>query len=336
MDFNHKFNYWKNSLLDLGKRNKLINFKETKRSVVTITYPDIYTLWDRIVKKEEKLKFPKILDSFDENEEINDNNNEDECYNYSEEEIKTNQTIRELQKTLRNIKSKAKISKEELGINTLYLGFLFLKWNEREDSEVEFESPLILVPVEIESENLQSPFTLSILQDDDIIINPALAYKLNSDFGIDINQEMQEINLKEYLNAINNKIKNTKWKIEEKTSLSLFSFYKISMYNDLISNKEKIKNSQVMQLIMGNSECIQEIPEKLNTIDFDKDIKVKDSFQIIDADSSQLDAIEYAKNGISFILQGPPGTGKSQTITNIIAELLAKGKKILFVFYDYI
>ena len=331
MDFNHKFNYWKNSLLDLGKRNKLINFKETKRSVVTITYPDIYTLWDRIVKKEEKLKFPKILDSFDENEEINDNNNEDECYNYSEEEIKTNQTIRELQKTLRNIKSKAKISKEELGINTLYLGFLFLKWNEREDSEVEFESPLILVPVEIESENLQSPFTLSILQDDDIIINPALAYKLNSDFGIDINQEMQEINLKEYLNAINNKIKNTKWKIEEKTSLSLFSFYKISMYNDLISNKEKIKNSQVMQLIMGNSECIQEIPEKLNTIDFDKDIKVKDSFQIIDADSSQLDAIEYAKNGISFILQGPPGTGKSQTITNIIAELLAKGKKILFV-----
>ena len=31
------------------------------------------------------------------------------------------------------------------------------------------------------------------------------------------------------------------------------------------------------------------------------------------------------------MLQGPPGTGKSQTITNIIAELLATGKKILFV-----
>lgn len=35
--------------------------------------------------------------------------------------------------------------------------------------------------------------------------------------------------------------------------------------------------------------------------------------------------------GGSFVLQGPPGTGKSQTITNIIAESLAAGKKVLFV-----
>ena len=39
----------------------------------------------------------------------------------------------------------------------------------------------------------------------------------------------------------------------------------------------------------------------------------------------------YAKRNISFVLQGPPGTGKSQTITNIIAESLAEGKKVLFV-----
>ena len=30
-------------------------------------------------------------------------------------------------------------------------------------------------------------------------------------------------------------------------------------------------------------------------------------------------------------MQGPPGTGKSQTITNIIADALADGKKVLFV-----
>ena len=30
-------------------------------------------------------------------------------------------------------------------------------------------------------------------------------------------------------------------------------------------------------------------------------------------------------------MQGPPGTGKSQTITNIIAECLYNGKKVLFV-----
>src|SRR5690606_24993546 len=35
--------------------------------------------------------------------------------------------------------------------------------------------------------------------------------------------------------------------------------------------------------------------------------------------------------GHSFVIEGPPGTGKSQTITNVISELLAQGKRVLFV-----
>lgn len=336
MDFNHKFDYWKNSLLDLGKRNKLINFKETKRSTITINNPDMYSLWDRIVNNEEKILFPSNFESFDleDNDEI-DNDFEKNIYEESNtsfnSDIQTNQTVRELQQTLRNIKSKAKTSKEELGINTLYLGFGFLKYKEREDSSVELLAPLVLVPVQIELEDLQSPYTFSILEGDDIIINPALSHKLISDFGIDINCDISEGNLTDYIKLVETKIKNTSWTVEKKASLALFSFYKISMYNDLITNKDKIKNSQIMQLIIGNTEYNQEIPDFLNNIDYDKDIKVKDCFQIMDADSSQLDAIEYAKNGISFVLQGPPGTGKSQTITNMIAELISQGKKVLFV-----
>ena len=52
---------------------------------------------------------------------------------------------------------------------------------------------------------------------------------------------------------------------------------------------------------------------------------------MLPADSSQLKAILLASSGNSFVLQGPPGTGKSQTITNIIAQLIANGKSILFV-----
>ncbi|MBA2744710.1 MAG: DUF2075 domain-containing protein, partial [Flavisolibacter sp.] len=37
------------------------------------------------------------------------------------------------------------------------------------------------------------------------------------------------------------------------------------------------------------------------------------------------------RSGKSYIIQGPPGTGKSQTITNLIADFLAKGKTILFI-----
>ncbi len=52
---------------------------------------------------------------------------------------------------------------------------------------------------------------------------------------------------------------------------------------------------------------------------------------ILDCDSSQLEAIVAAKKGVSFVLDGPPGTGKSQTITNIIADALSAGKRVLFV-----
>ena len=52
---------------------------------------------------------------------------------------------------------------------------------------------------------------------------------------------------------------------------------------------------------------------------------------ITDADASQFSAIVDVMDGKNLALKGPPGTGKSQTITNIIAAALAKGKSVLFV-----
>ena len=47
--------------------------------------------------------------------------------------------------------------------------------------------------------------------------------------------------------------------------------------------------------------------------------------------SSQMAAVMEAGQGNSYILYGPPGTGKSQTITNLIANALFQGKRVLFV-----
>jgi hypothetical protein len=57
----------------------------------------------------------------------------------------------------------------------------------------------------------------------------------------------------------------------------------------------------------------------------------QDTFTILDADASQLCAIQAAVRGAHLIIQGPPGTGKSQTIANIIAECIAAGRTVLFV-----
>ncbi len=56
-----------------------------------------------------------------------------------------------------------------------------------------------------------------------------------------------------------------------------------------------------------------------------------DQLLVLPADDAQARAVRRAVRGDSFIIQGPPGTGKSQTITNLIASLVAANKRVLFV-----
>jgi predicted DNA-binding WGR domain protein len=54
-------------------------------------------------------------------------------------------------------------------------------------------------------------------------------------------------------------------------------------------------------------------------------------YDVVPCDPTQAIAIAEARRGESYIIQGPPGTGKSQTITNLIADFVARGKRVLFV-----
>ncbi len=43
VNIENKIEIWQNKLLDLGKRNKLLNYRETKRSTLRIITPEIYS-----------------------------------------------------------------------------------------------------------------------------------------------------------------------------------------------------------------------------------------------------------------------------------------------------
>jgi predicted DNA-binding WGR domain protein len=60
-------------------------------------------------------------------------------------------------------------------------------------------------------------------------------------------------------------------------------------------------------------------------------LELADQHLVIACDATQASALARARSGASYIIQGPPGTGKSQTITNLIADYVAKGKRVLFV-----
>jgi hypothetical protein len=60
-------------------------------------------------------------------------------------------------------------------------------------------------------------------------------------------------------------------------------------------------------------------------------LPIEDSYPIVNCDPTQASAVALARTGKHFIIQGSPGTGKSQTITNLIADFVAGGKRVLFV-----
>ncbi len=320
----HRVEIWKKQLLDLGKRNRLINFKEGKRNNVKITSPSIEQMYNSLVSSERSLKFPYA-------ERIEVDEDGEESYDaVIAGDIETSRSIGDLQKTLRALRLKAKTSIEEQGINILYLTFGSIQWRESEHSEIDIVSPIVLVPVSLTIESATSPFVLS-LHEDEIVVNPSLIYKFESDFGIKIPEfDSTNDDIMKYLQKVESLMSNKGWRVTTDMHLTILSFLKINMYKDLDKHSEKLNNNGVVSAIAGESDAIT-IPSELNDYDHDNKTKPIDTYQVVDADSSQQDAVLLSKAGTSFVLQGPPGTGKSQTITNIISEALADGKKVLFV-----
>lgn len=58
---------------------------------------------------------------------------------------------------------------------------------------------------------------------------------------------------------------------------------------------------------------------------------LSDRHPVMPSDPTQDMAVARARTGESYVIQGPPGTGKSQTIANLIADYLGRGKRVLFV-----
>lgn len=211
---------WKKRLLDLGKKNRLINYRETKRSNIKIVNPDLSELFSLLVVNETTLEFPFSF------EELEDDDDEAAEPFTSLGDIQTNQSIKEQQRTLRNLRNKAKTALEEQGVNILYLTFGFLKWKESLDSDQTITSPIVLVPVTLTLESITSPFVLR-LHEDEVVINPTLKYKLEHEFGVILPEfDAHEESITDYLTTLSKTVVKNKWEVAFETGLSLLSFLK--------------------------------------------------------------------------------------------------------------
>lgn len=334
-ELDRKINHWKRELLDTGKRNKMINYRETKRATLKILEPSAEDLFNQLAISEKTLTFQKPISK------------ESDIRTYSilslletlsytlpvtKGDIKTDGTIVERERTLKNLRSKAKLAQEEQGTNILYLCFGFLYWKEHNrESSPWIKSPLLMMPVTLGLKSLNAPYTLT-KGDDEIEINPTLDYLFNAEYNIDLPtfELKNKSSFGEYLRTIEEIVDRRGWKVVPEVSLGLLSFLKISMYHDLNDNRDLLINNPVLRAMAGDRSAIGDLPAAAINYDFDK-ANPEEWHEVVNSDSSQEEAILLSKMGVSFVMQGPPGTGKSQTITNIIAEALADGKKVLFV-----
>ena len=208
------------------------------------------------------------------------------------------------------------------------MAFGFVHWKESAASNYVFRAPILLVPIRLEQVSAVEPYFIKSAEDD-IIVNPTFSYKMDAEHGVKL-PEYNDEGLTAYLEKVKRLVAKLQWTVTAECKIGIFSFLKINMYRDLKDNAKAILANQNVCQLLGEPAITEKMYSDEETAAFVADPLIE-LHSVVDADSSQIEAIEMAKTGKSFVLQGPPGTGKSQTITNIIAECLSDGKKVLFV-----
>ena len=310
---------WKLKLIDLSRRNKLINYRATKSSSLQITNSSIDSIFKRLVN----------------------NGKAWEIWNPVNTSIKrrrrtqlatSHEDPKQIDRILRNLSRRSLSEYRERGVRILYITFGILSWKDQVSNQ-NVRSPLILVPIEITKKTSRDPFKIHIPSvEEEVSLNPALKLKLHYDHQIELPHlpDFETTKVSEYLHNVEETLSGIECEIELGVNIGLFSFQKLVMYQDLNDNREIIAEHPIIRALSGEkyspkSGMVYPREEELDEID------PKNTFQVLDADSSQQLCIQYALNGQSFVMHGPPGTGKSQTISNLISEFIARGKSVLFV-----
>lgn len=326
-------------LLDLGLRNPLLNYKVSKARGVQIIREKSLYIYDILVKQGKAMTFLDLPEKEIHKEEglfpvlVQPDQEE----SYKDTKLQTSEPDLKLQAKLLNTYYFARTSIEEQGVNILYLSLGMLHWFEAGNKDDIRSAPLVLIPVTLERSSAHERFRLK-YNGSEIGANLSLQAKMLVDFNITIPDlpEADDFVVEEYLAEIKARVAHiSDWKVEnDAIELGFFSFGKFMIYHDLDSDKwpEESKPYEHVNLkALFDDGFTDAQPTATEEDNLDEETVANELFQVVDADSSQVLAMLAVHEGRNMVIQGPPGTGKSQTITNIIADAVGQGKKVLFV-----
>lgn len=307
---------WASALIDLGGRNNLLRYRDLRAGTLDLTKASPVAIETFLASSPVRISalFPD-----------------------PEERL---QQLRRV----RTIHNKAKENFEERGIETLSLACGLATWENKRASGWTPCAPVLLRHATLRALGAaQDEFELELL--DEMEVNPTLAHVLNVDFDCALPQE-------ELLNRVDGVIDEI-WELEEtyawlrehaaripgfsiepRLVVTNFAYAKLPMVRDIEGSFEQLVAHDLIAAVAGDEgarETIRGQGPPPDAVPSPDDVPLADEFLVLDADSSQNYAINAVLGGTSLIVRGPPGTGKSQTIANLLASLMARNKKVLFV-----
>lgn len=257
-------------------------------------------------------------------------------------------------KSIKNIAGKARESEEEYGVPIGYLASGMATWDdgrtppagtdESADDEAvstprstTLRSPVLLRQIEFAAlPGSQEGFEISVVGEE--FLNPVLLHALKSFFGLAIDDEnfLEGVDSdQEAFQALAELAKEINgFEVRPERVIGTFSYLKQPMVDDLDEDLVAFyAANDMIAAIAGVREAREALREQGGEVrDTDPDHEPPtNEFLILDADASQSYVINAVAKGQSLVIQGPPGTGKSQSIANMVADLVARGKTVLFV-----
>ena len=303
---------WRKSLVDTSLRNRLLDVKESRLGCLRLTSPLPQDIYRSLVEAGGSLDV-----------EIGPNGSAT-CSGHEDGKPPQSLEGSKGDRSLMLLRTKAREAMREQGVNILFLTLGVLEWSSESTQGQKVRSPLVLVPVELTRAGPLDPYMLKAAGE--VTGNPTLAHKLRSELSLALPPLPEgPLDLAGYLDSVAKAFQSLGWEVSNSAFLGLFKFPRMCMFDELGQQRAMVAAHPVIRALAG------ELPEQTGIEAEASGPKDRDNFQVLDADSSQQEAVSLALSGSSFVLQGPPGTGKSQTIANIIAETISRGRTVLFV-----
>ena len=315
---------WKKQLLDVSGRNRGLYFRETKTTTFGLA-GEAADVWTRLVTGERVL-VPRAMPPTSASVSILEAPDRGSA-GLADDAVAHGRRVKALAERVR-------LAREEIGAQILYAVFGWLEWHDDRRQEWA-RSPLVFVPVAL-SEDRES---FRIVEDDAIEVNPALEYILRSEHRVtlpvleDVGEEGPADDLVPFLERVRAAVSSKPgWQVEQdRPVIDVFSFPKVALVQEIERSTARLWNHPLVRLLAKDGSLLGSIPALREFQSLDRELPPGTIRTVVSADSTQLAAIATASSGTSLVIQGPPGTGKSQTITNLIGEFLAQGKRVLFV-----